>query len=125
MALHRHHLLANHALCSAKARTLAPYIPQKQYRAAVRVHALPNDTAGLPGTLPSVVTNDAVPEGHKSLHNALYGQDGDAHASSRRYNFREVRERQWCCGVLQQTDLCQQDSCSGHKTYEVLLNNLS
>jgi hypothetical protein len=38
-----------------------------------------------------VVTNDAVPEGHKGLHNALYGQEGDAHASSRRYNFREVR----------------------------------
>lgn len=52
-------------------------------------HALPQDAAGLPGTLPSVVTNDAVPEGHKSLHNALYGQEGDAHGTSRRYNFRE------------------------------------
>lgn len=58
----------------------------------MRGHALPDAAAGLPGTLPSVVTNDAVPEGHKSLHNALYGQEGDAHASSRRYNFREVRE---------------------------------
>ncbi|KAF6255860.1 NifU-like domain-containing protein [Scenedesmus sp. NREL 46B-D3] len=89
MALHRHHLLANYAPCSTRARALAPSIHQPQYRAAVRGHALPDAAAGLPGTLPSVVTNDAVPEGHKSLHNALYGQEGDAHASSRRYNFRE------------------------------------
>jgi hypothetical protein len=94
MALHRHHLIANHALCSAKARTLVACVPQKQYRAAVRGHALPDGAADLPGTVPSVVTNVAVPEGHKSLHNALYGQEGDAHASSRRYNFREVRRGQ-------------------------------
>jgi hypothetical protein len=100
MALHRHHLLGNHALCSAKARTLTPCLPKTQYRAAVRAHALADEGAGLPGTVPSVVTNDAVPEGHKSLHNALYGQEGDAHASSRRYNFREVRGN----GLARQTE---------------------
>eukprot|EP00882_Tetradesmus_deserticola_P012317 GHRQ01013056.1.p1 GENE.GHRQ01013056.1~~GHRQ01013056.1.p1 ORF type:complete len:463 (+),score=198.26 GHRQ01013056.1:85-1389(+) len=89
MALHRHHLLISHAPCSARACALAPCTSQRQFRAAVCSYALPEAAAGLPGTLPSVVTNDAVPEGHKSLHNALYGQEGDAHASSRRYNFRE------------------------------------
>lgn len=115
MALHRHHLLANNALCSTKSRTLTSCVPKHTYRAPVYAHALPQDAAGLPGTLPSVVTNDAVPEGHKSLHNALYGQEGDAHGTSRRYNFREVRGRA-CRGStgLPGTDL------SGHKPCSLL-----
>ena len=42
-------------------------------------------------TTGDVVTDQAVPEGHKGLHGFLYGQGGaEAHDSQSRYNFREV-----------------------------------
>lgn len=38
-----------------------------------------------------VVTDQAVPEGHKGLHGFLYGEGGaEAHDSGSQYNFREV-----------------------------------
>lgn len=44
----------------------------------------------LPRQATAPVTDQAVPEGHKSLHGFLYGDEGaDAHRSSR-YEFREV-----------------------------------
>ena len=38
-----------------------------------------------------LVTDQAVPEGHKGLHGFLYGEGGaEAHDSGSQYNFREV-----------------------------------
>ena len=48
-----------------------------------------------PGAGAAVITDSAVPEGHKGLHATLYGDKGaDAHeqeGSSRGYLFRRVR----------------------------------
>lgn len=42
-------------------------------------------------TTGGVVTDQAVPEGHKGLHGFLYGEGGaEEHDSQSRYNFREV-----------------------------------
>jgi hypothetical protein len=42
-------------------------------------------------TSSSVVTDEAVPEGHKGLHGFLYGDGGaEEHDSRSQYNFREV-----------------------------------
>lgn len=43
------------------------------------------------GETSGVVTDQAVPEGHKGLHGFLYGEGGaEAHDSGSQYNFREV-----------------------------------
>lgn len=43
------------------------------------------------GETSGVVTDQAVPEGHKGLHGFLYGEGGaEAHDSESQYNFREV-----------------------------------
>jgi hypothetical protein len=40
---------------------------------------------------PTVITDEAVPEGHKGLHGFLYGEDGDAHGTGSLSEYRQVR----------------------------------
>ena len=59
----------------------------------LRVRAAPTDTERRDrlGETSGVVTDQAVPEGHKGLHGFLYGEGGaEAHDSGSQYNFREV-----------------------------------
>ena len=59
----------------------------------LRVRAAPTDTElrDRLGETSGVVTDQAVPEGHKGLHGFLYGEGGaEAHDSGSQYNFREV-----------------------------------
>jgi hypothetical protein len=60
------------------------------------------------GVCSAVVTDNAVPEGHKGLHGFLYGERGaDVHDDAeQRYTLKEARASVWqCClplpGVLQ------------------------
>jgi len=60
------------------------------------------------GVCSAVVTDNAVPEGHKGLHGFLYGERGaDVHDDTeQRYTLKEARASVWqCCsslpGVLQ------------------------
>lgn len=49
-------------------------------------------------TTGDVVTDQAVPEGHKGLHGFLYGEGGaEAHDSQSRYNFREGQDDGTSC----------------------------
>ena len=59
----------------------------------LRARAAPTDTElrDRLGETSGVVTDQAVPEGHKGLHGFLYGEGGaEAHDSGSQYNFREV-----------------------------------
>jgi len=52
-------------------------------------------------TTGAVVTDQAVPEGHKGLHGFLYGEGGaEEHDSQSRYNFREVPVLLLTCHVV-------------------------
>lgn len=63
-------------------------------RAALRKlvpEAGPKDHVQALSNVSSVITDDAVPEGHKGLHGFLYGEGGaEQHAVVSAYNFREV-----------------------------------
>lgn len=59
----------------------------------LRVRAVPTgaEIRDRLGETSGVVTDQAVPEGHKGLHGFLYGEGGaEAHDSGSQYNFREV-----------------------------------
>lgn len=59
----------------------------------LRARAAPTDTElrDRLAETSGVVTDQAVPEGHKGLHGFLYGEGGaEAHDSGSQYNFREV-----------------------------------
>jgi hypothetical protein len=66
-----------------------------RYRSVFVPSASANNGAALPGIVaPSVVTDAAVPEGHKGLHGFLYGDGGaEVHGgpSGRQYDPRPVR----------------------------------
>lgn len=52
-------------------------------------------------TTGDVVTDQAVPEGHKGLHGFLYGEGGaEAHDSQSRYDFREVPVEPLVCYLV-------------------------
>eukprot|EP00879_Flechtneria_rotunda_P013458 GHRR01014052.1.p1 GENE.GHRR01014052.1~~GHRR01014052.1.p1 ORF type:complete len:432 (+),score=154.38 GHRR01014052.1:100-1395(+) len=64
--------------------------PARRQIALVSAHSAPQSTDTVPANVASApVTDQAVPEGHKSLHGYLYGEgDADAHRISQ-YTFRQ------------------------------------
>jgi hypothetical protein len=86
-------LLDIHASRTESALRLQPY--HTRSRSVFVPSASTNNGAALPGIVaPSVVTDAAVPEGHKGLHGFLYGDGGaEVHGgpSGRQYDPRPVR----------------------------------
>ena len=77
-------LLGSTTRCSRAHRTFAPAVGR---RGAAR--PVPTPCRSQPQT--TVVTDAAVPEGHKGLHGFLYGEGGAERHEAQGYQFRKVR----------------------------------
>lgn len=79
-------------LCSARRPPSLTCCRVKRQSRCSRVRAQPPDAPqqGVPSSAAAPVTDQAVPEGHQGLHNFLYASGEQEHASSQRYDFRQV-----------------------------------
>ena len=82
---------------------LAGAEPRAQPRAARQARGGRRARRGRPA--PAVVTDQAVPEGHKGLHGYLYGENGaEVHEQRSEYFFRQAGHKRWSCRALVHRD---------------------